>query len=106
MKMYKSNLAILNGRYGEFERRMFSILSKSKLNNVEDRVFVVGAGGDILLANAVLDGLFEDKNVEGMGLQIKDGQGFEKTFPMSFTFWVTDEGVRFIRQYSDGEAIT
>src|SRR5687768_10550535 len=58
VRMYKHNLGILNNRYGEFERRLFEILAKSG-----ERIFVVGAGGDILLANAIKDGLFEDKNV-------------------------------------------
>jgi len=32
-----------------------------------DRVFVLGPAGDILVANAVKDGFFEDKRVEGLG---------------------------------------
>ena len=97
IKMYKQNLGILNNRYGEFERRLFEILAASG-----ERVFVVGAGGDILLANAVKDGFFEDKNVLGMNLDITGSNGFKKSFPMSFTYWVTDAGVEFIKRYASG----
>lgn len=97
---YKRNLGVLNNRYGEFERRMFEILATSG-----ERVFVVGAGGDVMLANAVKDGFFEDKNVAGMNLDIKSSDGFSKSFPMSFTYWVTDAEVEFIRKFSDGQSI-
>lgn len=97
MRMYKQNLGILNNRYGEFERRLFEVLARSG-----DRVFVLGAAGDLLVANAVKDGFFEDKKLEGMGFLIKGDDGFEKNFPMTFTYWVTDAGVEFISRYSSG----
>jgi HNH endonuclease len=100
IKMYKHNLGILNNRYGEFERRLFGVLAVSG-----ERVFVVGAGGDLLVANAVNDGFFEDKNVEGVGLDISGSNGFRKNFPMSFTYWVTDAGVDFIKRYAEGQDI-
>lgn len=97
IRMYKINLGILNNRYGEFERRLFEILAKTG-----DRVFVLGAAGDILVANAVKDGFFEDKHVEGSSFQVQSSNGFSKNFPMTFTFWVTDTGVEFIRRYALG----
>jgi hypothetical protein len=100
VKMYKHNLGILNNRYGEFERRLFEVLARSG-----DRVFVVGAGGDLLVANAVKDGFFEDKHVEGIGLGVVGSNGFRKTFPMSFTYWVTDAGVEFVKRYAAGADI-
>jgi len=98
--MYKHNLGILNNRYGEFERRLFEFLAKSG-----DRVFVVGAGGDLLVANAVKDGFFEDKHVEGAGLEVTGSNGFRRNFPMSFTYWVTETGVDFIKRYAAGADI-
>ena len=97
VKMYKQNLSILNNRYGEIERRLFEVLAKSR-----ERVFVLGAAGDIMVANAVMDGFFEDKNVAGMNLDISSSNGFNKSFPMSFTYWVTDTGVEFIKRYVEG----
>lgn len=97
VKMYKHYLGILNNRYGEFERRLFEVLAKSN-----ERVFVLGAAGDLLVANAVKDGFFEDKYVEGMGLQVNGSDGFSKNFPMTFTYWVTDTGVEFIKRFANG----
>ena len=98
--MYKHNLGILNNRYGEFERRLFEVLAKTG-----ERVFVLGVAGDLLVANAVKDGLFEDKHVQGMNFDIKASNGFSKSFPMTFTYWVTDTGVEFIKRFASGDDI-
>jgi hypothetical protein len=97
IKLYKQNLGVVNSRYGEFERRVFEILALSG-----ERLIVVGSGGDILLANAVKDGFFEDLKLEGMSFQVK-GNGFQKSFPMTFTYRVTDAGVEFIKRYGSGQ---
>lgn len=98
MKMYKHNLGILNNRYGEFERRLFEVLARTA-----ERLFVVGPGGDLLVANAVKDGFFEDKQVKGMEWSLSSSDGFNKSFPMTFTYWVTDAGVEFLRRYARGQ---
>jgi len=48
------------------------------------------------------DGFFEDKHVEGVQMEIIGSNGFRKNFPISFTYWVTDAGVEFIRKYASG----
>lgn len=100
VRMYKHNLGILNNRYGEFERRLFEVLAKTG-----ERVFVLGAAGDLLVANAVKDGFFEDKHVQGMNFDIKGSNGFQRSFPMTFTYWVTDAGVEFIKRFASGDDI-
>ncbi len=60
---------------------------------------------DVLVANEVKDGFFEDKHTEGVGLTVDGSDGFHRNFPMSFTYWVTDAGVEFIRRYSAGADI-
>ena len=80
VKMYKHNLGILNNRYGEFERRLFEVLAKTG-----ERVFVLGAAGDLLVANAAKDGLFEDKHVVGMEFNVTSDHGFQvTTHPLSY----------------------
>ena len=101
VRMYKHNLGLLNNRYGEVERRLFTWLAASG-----ERVFVLGPAGDLMVANAVRDGFFEDKHVEGMNFDISGSNGYRKSFPMTFTFWVTDAGVEFIRRLRSGEAIS
>ena len=100
MVMYKHNLGIVNNRYGEFERRLFQLLAQTG-----DRIFVVGPGGDLLVANAIKDGFFEDKQVKGMDLEITGSNGFQRSFPMTFTYWVTDKGVAFIKRYATGQDV-
>ena len=97
IKMYKHNLGILNNRYNDIERRLFEVLAKSG-----ERVFVLGAAGDILVANAVKDGFFEDKSTPSYGLDVKGSNGFQKNFPMAFTYWVTDAGLDFINRFAKG----
>lgn len=99
--MYKHNLGILNNRYGEFERRLFGVLAKSG-----ERIFVVGPGGDLLVANAIKDGFFEDKQIKGMNWTVTSNDGsYKKDFPMTFTYWVTDAGIEFLRRYASGQDI-
>ena len=74
--MYKHNLGILNHRYGEVERRLFEVLARTG-----ERVFVLGLGRDLLVANAVKDGFFVDKHVKGMEFDVKSDTGISQEFP-------------------------
>lgn len=90
----------MNNRYGECERRLFALLAKSG-----ERVFVLGPDGDVLVANAVQDGFFEDKKVPGQTFDIHGSDGYFKSFPLTFTYWVTDAGLAFIKQYMEGSEL-
>ncbi|MGV1004572.1 MAG: hypothetical protein ACOYEV_07350 [Candidatus Nanopelagicales bacterium] len=48
------------------------------------------------MSNAEKDGLVENKKVEGLGFHLTSPDGYSRTFPLSFTYWVTDEGIRFV----------
>lgn len=101
MGMYKENLALLNNRYGEFERRVFAILAETK-----EPLISVGAGGDILLANAIKDGLLTDTNVEGMSLNVNSSDGkISKSFRSQFVYLVTPEGRDFVERFAAGRAL-
>jgi hypothetical protein len=95
--MYKQNLALLNNRYGEIERRLFELLAVSG-----ERLFMLGAGGDIMVANAVKDGFFVREQGHDPTLELNFSDGSSKSFPMSFIFSVTDTGVDFISRYKSG----
>ena len=60
------------------------------------------AAGDLLVANAVKDGFFEDKHIAGMEFDVTGSNGFRKSFPMTFTYWVTDAGVESIKRFAAG----
>lgn len=101
MGMYKDNLAILNNRYGEFERRVFSILAETG-----EPLISVGAGGDILLANAIMDGFLTDTNVQGMSLEVKSNDGtISKSFRSQFVYLVTPKGRDFIERFAAGQTL-
>lgn len=97
VQMYKHNLSILNNRYGEIERRIFQMVAVSG-----ERMFLLGAGGDFMVANAIADGLFEDKKVVTVSTMINIDNVPYKSFPTEFTFWVTDLGMDFIKKYTEG----
>ena len=90
---YKRNLAILNSRYSEFERRIFDQIAET-----DRRSFVVEAGFDILLLHAVNDGLLRRVELASVGAQRGE--------PTQQTYEVTDEGVDFIHRYVCGEDIS
>lgn len=100
LKMYKQNLGILNNRYGEFERRLFEVLAETG-----ERDFVLGAAGDLLVANAVKDGLFEDQRISSTSLRVTTHDGSFKSIPTTFVFRVTDAGVVFIENFVTGKDI-
>lgn len=99
MEIYKRNLSILNNRYSDMERRLFEYLAQTK-----EKVFVLGAGGDMLVANAVKDGLFMLKSgpLDGLSFLADSPEGMTKQFPLQFTYWVTDTGADFIERYANG----
>jgi hypothetical protein len=90
---YKRNLAILNSRYSEFERRVFDQIAET-----DRRSFTVDAGFEILLMRAVNDGLL--RRVELAHVGAKRGE------PTHYTYEVTDEGLDFINRYVCGEDIS
>jgi HNH endonuclease len=90
---YKRNLAILNSRYSDFERRVFDQIAET-----DQRSFIVEAGFEILLAHAVNDGLL--KRVEPTPAMIQRGE------PTQHKYEVTDEGLVFINRYVCGEDLS
>jgi hypothetical protein len=90
---YKRNLAILNSRYSEFERRVFDQIAET-----DRRSFIVEPGFDILLLHAVNDGLLKRVELAPVGPQRGE--------PTHHTYEVTDEGLDFIHRYVCGEDIS
>ena len=104
IRMYKQNLGLLNRRYGDFEMRLFSMLARSG-----QTVFVTGAGAEIHLAHAVLDGLLEvvPSNNEGFGTDATiDGVEQVLYLPATAVYKVTDVGKQFLKSFAEGEPLT
>lgn len=101
MAMYKKNLGLLNHRYGEIERRLFTKLAASNAKH-----FALGSGGDIFVANAVADGIFQEINGSGgrFSTYFEADTGVETLeIPATFVYRVTDHGRAFIQRYANGE---
>jgi hypothetical protein len=92
IRMYKRNLGILNGRYSDFERRVFDQIAET-----DRRSFIVEAGFEIVLLHAVKDGLL--KRVELSPVAIQRGE------PTHHKYEVTDAGLNFVSRYTQGEDI-
>jgi hypothetical protein len=97
MRTYKQNLAILNNRYGDLERRLFEHVSRTNA-----RVLLVGAGSELLLANAVIDGLLTIRPSHGLSIGVSMPDGTSTSFPMGYVCEITDAGLEFIGRYSKG----
>jgi hypothetical protein len=93
IRMYKRNLAILNSRYSDFERRVFDQIAETGR-----RSFIVEAGLEIPLLHAVNDGFL--KRVELAPVAIQQGE------PTHYKYEVTDEGLAFVNRYVCGEDIS
>lgn len=97
VRIYKQNLALLNNRYGDVERRVFELVARTK-----SRILVLGAGGDILLANAAKDGLVNVTPSYAYGLDVTLNDGQKMSFPMSFICEITPIGFEFVERYAQG----
>ena len=93
IRMYKRNLAILNSRYSDFERRVFDQIAET-----DRRSFIVEAGFEVLLLHAVKDGLLRRVELAPAAIQ--------RAEPTQYKYEVTDEGLAFINRYICGEDIS
>jgi len=101
MHLYKQNLAVLNGRYSDFERRVFVHFAESN-----EQLILVAAGTELMLANAVRDGLLVRTSVEFGTYDLSFSNGFKKSFPMNHTFQITTKGQDFVRKFKSGEDLS
>jgi hypothetical protein len=93
MIRYKANLAIIQNRYGDWERRVLSYFA----DNPDKREIHFPIGFTIFLSYLIKDGLLEQ------GPQV--GPNVSGTFPRSDSYWLTDKGVQFVSKWLVGEDI-
>ena len=87
IRIYKHNLAILNGRYGDLEQRILTIFAEQPDNNL----IKLPGGFDILVLYLLRDGLLLDTG-QTSGVYIC-GKPTEKTYTL------TPKGRTFINQW-------
>lgn len=94
MRMYKRNLSILNGRYGELEQR---VLRWAAVNPGRD--LPLPHGHELLLWHLVTDGLLKDVTPEYRRVFATPGQ-------VSYVEWrVTEKGREFIDKWFSAEEL-
>lgn len=97
---YKANLSVLNGRYGDLERRLMHLFAESgaKAGTVVD----LPGGLEFLLYYLMMDGLLE--RVEGRGA-VMAGSGGVLTQVSPQRYRLTDAGEGFIQHWLGAEPL-
>lgn len=97
MKRYKGNLTIVNGRYGDLEKRVLQYF----VDNPAKGEVVLFGGLDFLLMNLVKDGLIEDTGHQGgVGLGGEYGVVWSEK-----AYRLTEKGKDFVRKWMAADEI-
>jgi len=92
IQQYKSNLSIINGRYGDLERRVLEIFAEEKISTIW-----IPGGLDIMLRYLVKDGLLSDTG-KSKGM-IVAGVPFQRLYALTL------KGQQFVDEYINGNDI-
>ncbi|WP_132301907.1 hypothetical protein [Kribbella sp. VKM Ac-2568] len=104
MLQYKSNLGIINGRYGEIERRILTLFAEDPSINV----IGMPLASDIALLHLVKDGLFVRGFDQrgGFGLVVPNGSSAEIDFTGRQEFYsVTEKGRELVRRLAEARQL-
>lgn len=94
LKQYKANLSVVNGRYGDIERRVLEFFA---VNPATNDMYLPG-GLDILLAYLIIDGLLEKAP--------ETGSIYFGSVPMQQGYILTDEGREFVTRWADAQPVS
>jgi HNH endonuclease len=106
LRQFKANLALLNSRYGEFERRVIDYFKDSQSN-----IVLVPGGMEILVHYLVSDGYllrlggFTPAFHESYTLTENDGSQSEIRIPSQIAYRLTRSGREFIGRWQDAEPL-
>lgn len=106
LRQYKANLALLNHRYGEFERR---VLDYFAMNPTPSLIFLPG-GMDLLVYYLVSDGYLACMNSESIGRSVyilKHDDGAESTIgvPSELVYGLTESGRKFLHNWQEAKPL-
>jgi HNH endonuclease len=93
LRQYKLNLAVVNGRYGDIERRVLEFFAV----NPEANDMYLPGGLDILLAYLLIDGLLQKAPPVG-GI-------YFGPHPMYQNYLLTSAGREFVERWADAQPI-
>lgn len=96
MLMYKRNLGLVSGRYGEAERRLLDMFAKTP----NPRQFIADRPMDFEFIYLIEDGLLSKPAQKPIMVYTLAGA----TYPMGPTpYWLTDDGLRFVERLRAGQ---
>jgi HNH endonuclease len=106
LRQYKANLALLNHRYGEFERRILDYFKDDPT-----KVAMLPGGMEILVYYLVSDGYlarledFEPSFTEDYTLKDRDGAESQISIPSRIAYYLTPSGRDFIHRMQAAEPL-
>jgi hypothetical protein len=104
MRQYKANLGIINGRYGEIERRILTLFAEDATINV----IGMPLASDIAMMYLVRDGMFVrgfDQS-QGFGLIVPNGSSAVIDFTGKQEFYsITDRGRDLVRRLAEARQL-
>lgn len=97
LRQYKTNLGVLNYRYGDTERRLIEVFANMPERGkiTEDRVIRLGVGSDLLLWYLIKDGYLETRYPDGLDVTTSTHQLFR----------FTPSGIAFLRRWMDARPL-
>lgn len=102
MLQYKANLGIINGRYGEIERRILTLFAEDPSINV----IGMPLASDIALLHLVKDGLFVRGFDQRWGLVVPNGSNAEIDFTGRQEFYsITEKGRDLVKRLAEARQL-
>ena len=106
LRQYKNNLKVMNGRYNDFERRIFEHI-------VDQKFILLGPGADIQLSNAIKDGILfiidvklpSGKTQISITTEIGRFKLTREPFPNQFLIGISSYGEAFVHALHAGEPL-
>ncbi|WP_282698205.1 HNH endonuclease signature motif containing protein [Streptomyces sp. CC208A] len=92
---YKANLAVLNGRYSDLERRMLEAAAETPGNTI----FPIHRSVALLVRHLVADGIFARLRDHGLGGLSMNGQEVEQYYA------ITPKGREFVRRWQEADPL-
>ncbi|MDH6116882.1 hypothetical protein ABH930_000301 [Kitasatospora sp. GAS204A] len=101
LRLYKANLAVMNSRYGDVERRLIeAFAAKLAAGAAPGDQIAMGPGSEISLWYLIRDGYL--KQLPWTGGRIVSGGA---TLPVAEIYQFTPAGVEFVQQWADAQPL-
>lgn len=107
LRQYKANLALLNHRYGDFERRILDHFAA----NPEPNFIILPGGMELLLRYLVLDGYLEHLTdfqavfVSNYIFTDSKGSELKMDIPGQVAYCLTESGLEFVRKWREAKPL-